>query len=183
MAKKIALISALLLSFGMQAATSTSQEVLNQLVRNAHGGVEVHTINGVTSYSGYVGTGYMYYFYKEQAYVKPEISAKWGEYRFQNAYHVKTASMVLPVTVGYRLFQQGAIGMDIFGGVRYEQILYSTDNTYPYSLNNSQVGLTAGTSVRLMNKFSINASYYYGLTTLYKDGSGRVTSFSFSFNF
>ena len=181
--KILFIVTAWLFFIGMQAAAPTSQEVLNQLVRNAHGGMEVHVINGVTSYSGYVGTGYMHYFYKELAYVKPEVAVKWGEYRYQDAYHVTTTSIAVPVTVGYRLFQQGGIGMNVFGGVRYEQILNSTNNNYGHDVNTTQVGLTAGTSVRLLDKFSINASYYYGLTTLFRDGSGRITSFNFSFNF
>ena len=183
MAEKVLFISALLFSIGMQAATSTSQEVLKQLVKNAHGGVEVHTVNGETGYSGYVGTGYVHYFYKEKAYVKPEVDFKWGEYRYQNEYAIQTTSIVIPVTLGYQLFQQESVGMSIFGGVRYEQILYSVSNNPDYGINNSQAGITAGTSLRLMDKFSINASYYYGLTTLFKDGSGRISSFSFSINF
>jgi len=145
--------------------------------------MEVYTINGVTSYAGYVGTGYVHYFYKELAYVKPEISVKWGEYRYQDAYHVTTTSVAIPVTVGYQLFQQEGVGMNVFGGVRYEQIISSTNNNYEYGINTTQVGLTAGTSVRLMSRFSISASYYYGLTSLFRDGSGRITSFSFAFSF
>ena len=183
MIRKILFMAVWLFPLGIQAGGPTSQEVVNQLIRNAHGGVEIHTINGETSYSGYVGTGYVHYFYENRAYVKPEVSVKWGEYRYQSAYHVKTTSIAIPVTLGYQLFQQGGVGMNIFGGARYEQIISSSDNNYEYPLNTSQVGLTAGTSLRLMDKFSINASYYYGLTTLFRDGSGRITSFNFSFNF
>ncbi len=184
MTKKILFIAVCLFSLGLYAKSPTSQEVIQQLLRNAHGGVELHNINGQTSYSGFAGTGYVYYFYKERAYVKPEISVKWGEYKYQSSYRVKTTSIAVPVTVGYQLFQQEWIGMSIFGGVRYEQILHSTDNTNTTSaLNTSQAGLTAGASLRLANTFSINAGYYYGLTTLFKDGSGRISSFSFSFNF
>ncbi len=183
MTKKILFIAACLFSFGLHAKSPTSQEVIQQLLRNAHGGVELHNVNGQTSYSGFAGTGYVYYFYRQKAYVKPEISVKWGEYKYQSSYHVKTTSIAVPVTVGYQLFQQELIGMSIFGGVRYEQILHSAENNYSSGINTSQAGLTAGTSVRLLNKFSINASYYYGLTTLFKDGSGKISSFNFSFNF
>ena len=181
--KKIVFLSALLFSFGAKAATPTSQDVLMQLVRNAHGGVELVTIDGQTSYTGYVGTGYQYFFYKNKAYVKPEIDVRWGEIRYKDSYHVQTTSIAIPVTVGYNVFQTDLIGMNVFGGGRFEQILNSTNNNYGHDVNNSQVGLTGGTSIRLLNKFSINASYYYGLTSLYKDGSGRIQSFSFSFNF
>jgi ligand-binding sensor domain-containing protein len=183
MIRKILFIAAWFFPFGMQAAAPTSQEVVNQLVRNAHGGMEVYTINGVTSYFGYVGTGYVHYFYEQRAYVKPELDLKFGEFKHQSAYSVKTTSLALPVTVGYHVFQQESVRMTLFGGGRYEQILSSTDNTYSSPVNNSQVGLTAGTSLRLLNNFSINAAYYYGLTSLFKDGSGRIRSFSLSFNF
>ncbi|MDR1729300.1 MAG: PorT family protein [Prevotellaceae bacterium] len=184
MTKKILLIAACLFSFGLYAKSPTSQEIIQQLLRNAHGGVELHSIDGRTSYSGFAGTGYVHYFYKEKAYIKPEISVKWGEYKYSNNYHVKTTSLAVPVTVGYQLFQEKLIGMNIFGGVRYEQILHSSDNNNSAGkLNTSQAGLTAGTSIRLANAFSINASYYYGLTTLFRDGSGRISSFGFSFNF
>ena len=183
MTKKLLFIAAWLFSLGLQAAKPTSQEVVQQLVRNAHGGLELININGQTSYSGFIGTGYTHFFYKQLAYVKPEITVRWGEYKFQSSYHVRTTSIALPVTVGYRLFQNEFVGMSVFGGGRYEQILSATDNNYAYDLNRSQAGLTAGASIRLLNKFSINASYYYGLTTLFKDGSGRITSFNFSINF
>ena len=176
-------IAVWLFPLGMQAASPTSQEILKQLIRNAHGGMEIHNINGQTSYSVYVGTGYQYYFYKQKAYVRPDIDLKWGEYRSQGGYSVETASIALPVTVGYHLFQLNNLRMTVFGGGRYEQILYSTNNTYSYGINSAQAGLTAGTSIGFFNKFSINVSYYYGLTTLYKDGSGRISSFNFSFNF
>lgn len=182
--KILLLIAACLLSFTIQAGSQASQIILKQLIENAHGGVELHTIDGQTSYSGYVGTGYQYYFYKQKAYIKPELDIKWGEYKYQSGYHVETASIAIPVTIGYHLFQQkDIIGMTVFGGGRYEQIVHSANNNYAYGINNAQAGLTAGTSISFFNKFSINASYYYGLTTLYKDGSGRVSSFNFSFNF
>jgi len=184
MAKKILFIAAWLFSLGLQAASPTSQEVVQQLIRNAHGGVELHNVNGQTSYSGFVGTGYVHFFYQQKAYIKPEVSVRWGEFRYQSNYYVKTTSIAVPVTVGYQLFQQQSVGMNIFGGVRYEQILHSSDsNNAASAINTSQAGLIAGTSLRLLSRFSINASYYYGLTTLFRDGSGRITSFSLSFNF
>lgn len=183
MLKKIVFIAAWLFSFTMQAASPTSQEILKQLVQNAHGGMEIHNINGQTSYFGYVGTGYQFYFYKQKAYVRPDIDFKWGEYRYQSGYHVETASFALPVTVGYHIFQQNDIRMTIFGGGRYEQIIHSANNNYAYGINNAQAGLTAGASIRLLNKFGINVGYYHGLTSLFKDGSGRISSFNFSVNF
>jgi len=116
MAKKILFIAAWLFSLGLQAASPTSQEVVQQLIRNANGGVELHNINGQTSYSGFVGTGYIHYFYRQKAYLKPELTVRWGEYRYQNIYHVKTTSIAVPVTVGYHLFQQQSVGMSVFGG-------------------------------------------------------------------
>ena len=183
MIKKILFMAAWLFPFGMQAASPTSQEILTQLLRNAHGGVEIYTTNGQTGYFVYVGTGYQYYFYKQKAYIRPDIDFKWGEHRYQSGYHVETASIALPVTVGYHLLQQNDIRITVFGGGRYEQIVYSANNNYEYGINNSQAGLIAGTSIGFLSKFSINVSYYHGLTSLYKDGSGRISSFSFSFNF
>ncbi len=184
MAKKILFITACLFSLNLQAKSPASQEILLQLLRNANGGVELHTVNGQTSYSGFVGTGYVHFFYKQKAYVKPEISVRWGEYKYQSSYHVKTTSIALPVTVGYQLFQSDWIGMNVFGGGRYEQILQSSDNNNTaQKLNTSQAGLTAGASLRLVNTLSINVSYYYGLTTLFKNSNDRISSFSFSFNF
>ncbi len=75
------------------------------------------------------------------------------------------------------------IAMDVYGGARYEQILNVEGNDYPSKVNTSQLGLTGGTALRFFNKFSINASYYYGLTSLFADGTGKTTSFNFSFNF
>jgi len=184
--KKIALLSILFISLGAKAATPTSQDVLMQLVKNAHGGVELVKIDGQTSYRGYVGTGYQYFFYKEKAYVKPEIDVRWGEIRYKNNtdnHYVKTTSIAVPVTVGYNVFQQDLIGMNIFGGVRFEQILNSSNKNFETKINNSQIGLTGGASMRLMNKFSVNASYFYGLTSLFNDGTGKMSAFSFSFNF
>jgi len=186
MTKKILFVSTLLLLFVMQRMVAVnSQEVVNQLIHNAHGGVEILNVNGASSYFVYAGTGYMHYFYEKKAYVKPEIDFKYGEYSARGSSNsVKTSSVAIPVTVGYHVFQESAIGMNIFGGVRYEYIFHSDfgKNYDGPGINNNQVGLTLGTSVRLISRFSINASYYYGLTPLYKGGE-RVTSFSFSFNF
>ena len=179
--KKIGLLSVLLFSLGAKAAAPTSKDVLMQLLRNAHGGMELVSIDGKTSQMWYVGTGYQYFFYKQKAYVKPEIDLKWGEIRYKNTDYVQTTSIAIPVTVGYNVFQGAALGMNVFGGVRYEQILHSSNKNV--GINNSQVGLTGGTSIRLLSKFSVNASYYYGLTALFKDSNEKVRSFQFSFNF
>lgn len=184
MSKRLFLfITILLFPVIVWAAKPTSTEILREFARNTHGGMEVNTVDGKTSYSGYVGTGYRFFFYKNKAYVKPEIDVKWGQYRYESDYKVETTSIAVPVTVGYNLFQEEFLGMNLFGGVRYEQILHSSNNNYNSGINNSQVGLTAGTSIRLLNTISFNISYYYGLTSLFKDGTGKVSSFNFSFNF
>ena len=168
---------------GIQAK-SNSKDIANQLISNLHGGGEMHTVDGVTSYSGYVGTGYVYYFDdKDRFYINPTIDAKWGEYRSEGNYSMKTTSVAVPVTLGYRLFTNELIGMNLFGGVRYEQILNIEGNKYMSEVNKSQVGLTGGTSLRLLDSFSLNVSYYYGLTSLFADGTGKTSSFNISFNF
>ena len=182
MIRKSLFIVAWLFSIGIQAST-TSQEVINQLLRNAHGGVEIHNINGQTSYSGFVGTGYQFYFYEQKAYVRPDIQVKWGELRFQSGHHIKTTSIALPVTVGYHVFQQENVRMTLFGGGRYEQFLRSESNSPDFAINTTQLGLTTGATIGFFNRFGISANYYHGLTSLFKDGSGKITSFSFSFNF
>jgi hypothetical protein len=165
-------------------AKSDPKDIPNQLIRNLHGGCELHTVDGVSSYSGYVGTGYYYYLDKhDRLYINPAVDVKWGEYRSDNGYSMKTTSVAIPITVGYKLFQTDLIAMDVYGGARYEQILNVEGNDYPSKVNTSQLGLTGGTALRFFNKFSINASYYYGLTSLFADGTGKTTSFNFSFNF
>jgi hypothetical protein len=182
--RKLILLFTLLVPFLPTHATKPSgQEIVMQLVKNVHGGMEVHNIDGKTSYSGYVGTGYIHYFAKNKAYLKPEIDIKWGEYRYEGGYALQTTSLMIPVTVGYNLFRNETIGMNIFGGIRYEQILQTSQNNYSSKVNNSQVGLNAGTSIRLLNFVSLNVSYYHGLTSLFRDGTGKISSFSFSFNF
>jgi hypothetical protein len=81
------------------------------------------------------------------------------------------------------VFNEELLGMEIFGGGRYEYIFNATNNTYDSSVNSSQFGLTAGTSIRLLNTVSLNVSYFYGLTSLFSDGTGKTSSFNFSFNF
>lgn len=181
--KKLIVLFTLFIPPATFAAKPSVQEVLMQLVKNAHGGMEMQTIDGQVGYSGYVGTGYTHYFAENRAYLKPEIEVKWGEYRHTGDYQLQTTSLMIPVTVGYNLFKQESLAMDLFGGIRYEQILHTAKNNYSSNVNNSQVGVRAGTSIRLLNTISLNISYYYGLTSLYKDGSGRISSFSFSFNF
>lgn len=176
------IIFALSIVSGM--AKTSSEDVIKQLINNAHGGVDVHTIDGETSVSGYAGTGYYFYFDDEnKLYLYPAIDINWGEYKARDGYSMKTTSLIIPVTLGYNIFSTDLIGMNIFGGVRYEQILHVTDSSYDTDINRSQVGLTTGATLRIAQKINLNASYYYGLTTLFEDGSGRVTSFNFSFNF
>ncbi len=182
MTKKLLVAFLLVFCVSIQTA-KTNQHVLKQLATNLHGGLELHTIGGVTSYGGLVGTGYQFYFYKDKAYVKPEFDLKFAQYRYEHDYHVNAGSIAIPVTVGYNLLQTKPLGITLFAGIRYEQFLYTANNNYPYDTNNSQFGLTPGLSFRFFNKVSINASYYYGLTSLYKDGSGKISSFNFSFNF
>jgi len=181
--KILFIIAAWLLFSGMQAASPTSQEIITQLLRNATGGIEIHNINGQTSYSGFVGTGYVHYFYENKAYIRPDIAVKWGELRFSSEHQIRTTSIALPVTVGYHVLQQNNMRMTLFGGGRYEQFLRAESNNNANNINNSQVGLTTGASLNFSNRFGINASYYHGLTSLFRDGSGKITSFSFSFNF
>ena len=164
-------------------ASDKSNEVLRQLIKNLHGGMEVHTTDGTKSYSGYVGTGYKLYFYKDKAYIKPEIDVKWGQFKYDGGHEVETSSVAVPVTVGYHVFNEELLGMEIFGGGRYEYIFNATNNTYSSSVNSSQFGLTAGASIRLLNAVSLNVSYFYGLTSLFSDGTGKTSSFNFSFNF
>lgn len=167
------------------SAKSDGKDIVKQLINNAHGGMEVHNVDGRQSYSGYVGTGYRFYLdEKNRLYIYPAIDVKWGEYRADGG-GFKSTSIALPVTVGYDLFNNEVIGMKLYGGVEFEQFLSVTDTNLDsgVDVNRSQAGLTGGTSIRLLNKFSINASYYYGLTTLFNDGNGRTSSYNFSINF
>ncbi|MCQ2193791.1 MAG: PorT family protein [Paludibacteraceae bacterium] len=171
-------------SFASVQAKTDGKDVVKQLIENAHGGVEVHDVDGHQSLSGYVGTGYRFYLDdKNRLYVYPAIDIKWGEYRADGG-GFKSTSVALPITMGYKLFDNEAIRMDLFGGVTFEQILSVTDNDISYGeVNRSQAGLNGGTTIRLLNKFSINASYYYGLTSLFNDGNGCTRSYNFSINF
>jgi hypothetical protein len=167
----------------LQATIAQQKGVVEQLITNLHGGMEVTTINGATSYAGYVGTGYQLYFYENKAYVMPQIDVKWGQYKYGNYAVDNVTSIVVPVTVGYNMVRSSMLSLTVYGGVRYEQVIHSGTNTYESSLNNSQFGLTPGASLRLFNKFGVSVSYYYALTSLYKDGKGRASAFNFSINF
>jgi len=183
--KRLVLLPFLLLPLLVQAQKVTSKELVTQLVKNIHGGVEMHTVDGRQSYYVYAGTGYKYYFYEQKAYFFPQIDFKWGQYRYDNnnKNYTETASIALPLTVGYDLPIKGIINMNVYGGVRYEQIVYTIRNSYTSKVNNAQAGLLGGTTIRLADRFGITVSYYYGLTSLYKDGTGRTSSFNFAFLF
>ena len=183
MVRKI-LFAILLFPVLVQAGTKPStQEVLIQLLRNAHGGVGVQTINGETSYSVFVGTSYFHYLNKN-FYLNPGLDFKWGQYPTFNGENIKTSSLVVPLTVGYTVASDNAIGANFFSGIIYEQILHTDyNNNYRYPINSSQVAVTAGARINIVNTVGFTVSYAYGLIPLYKDGSGRVSSFSFSFNF
>ena len=180
--KRLLFLSFLLLPLLAQAQKVNSQEVVTQLVRNLHGGVEIATINGRQSYHAYAGTGYKYYFYEQKAYLFPQINLKWGRYDSNVNYSTETASIAFPVTVGYDIRLDGLI-LNAHTGVRYEQIVHTVFNSYTSKVNNAQVGLLGGISMRLSQRFGISASYYYGLTTLYQNGKGRISSFNFAFLF
>ena len=172
----------LLLPFSL-SAKNDGKEIVKELIKNAHGGVEVHDVDGRQSYSGYVGTGYRFYLDNQnRLYVYPAIDFKWGEYRAEGG-SFRSTSVAIPVTVGYDVIRNEIIGMQIYGGVTFEQFFSVTDKNTDAEVNRSQAGLTGGTSIRLLDKISINASYYYGLTTLFNDGNGRTTSYNFSINF
>jgi hypothetical protein len=181
--KKLLLLF-LLLPFFVQAQKVDTKEVLLQLVNNLHGGVEVHTVDGRQSYYVYGGTGYKYYFYK-QTYFFPQVDFKWGQYRYDtnNSHYTETSSLAFPLIVGYDLPLKDIITANIYGGVRYEQILYISHNTYTSKVNKAQAGLLGGASIKLANRFGVTVSYYYGLTSLYQDGTGRTSSFNFAFLF
>ena len=183
--KRFLFLSFLLLPLMVQAQKVNSQEIVNQLVNNLHGGVEVHTVDGRQSYYAYAGTGYKYYFYENKAYFFPQVDFKWGQYRYDNnnKNYTETTSIAFPLTVGYDFLQQSIISMNVYGGVRYEQILYTSYNTYHSKVNNAQVGFLGGAAIRLAQRFGVTVSYYYGLTSLYQDGTGRTSSFSFAFTF
>lgn len=165
-------------------ARSNTDDILKELIHNAHGGMELHDVDGRQSYSGYVGTGYRFFLDdKNRFYVYPAIDVKWGEYRADGG-GFKSTSVALPVTVGYELFNTDLISMNLYGGATFEQFISITDQQFDDKhVNRSQAGLTGGVSIRLANKFSINASYYYGLTTLFNDGSSYTRSYNFSVNF
>lgn len=173
----------LFLTFFSVSAKTDGKDVLIELIKNAHGGVEVHDVDGRKSYTGYVGTGYKFYLDdKKKLFLYPGIDFKWGEYRAEGG-GFRSTSVAVPITVGYDLFDNEIIGMNLYGGVTFEQFISVTDQNTDAKVNRSQAGLTGGTSIRLMNKISINASYYYGLTTLFNDGNGRTSSYNFSINF
>jgi len=167
-----------------QAGTKPSaQEIAVQLLKNAHGGVELQTINGRTSYLFFVGTSYFHYFNKN-VYFNPGLDFKWGQYPTFNNEYINTSSLAVPLKVGYTVASDNGVGANFFGGVVYEQILHTSyDSDYSFPINNSQVAVTAGARINLMNTVGFTVSYAYGLIPLYKDGSGRISSFSFSFNF
>lgn len=177
------LFSLLLFSFPI-SAKSSGNSILKELVNNAHGGVELHDVDGRKSYSGYVGTGIRFFLDdRNRFYIYPAIDLKWGEYRADGG-GFKSTSIALPVTLGYEVFNTDAISMNVYGGTTVEQFLTVSDEQYEdKSINRTQAGLTGGVSLRLLNRFSVNASYYYGLTTLFNDGSSRTRSYNFSINF
>jgi hypothetical protein len=182
--KRIFFILFILLPCFIQAKTD-SQNIGKQLLNNIQGGVEINNVNGRTSYYVYAGTGYKYYFYK-QMYLFPQINFKWGQYRHdpdnKNNY-TETTSIALPLTVGYDVFQKNSININLYAGIRYEQILYTSFNSYSSKVNSSQIGLLGGASIQLSPHFGLTVSYYYGLTSLYQDGTGKTSSFNFAFLF
>ena len=182
--KHLLFLSFALLPMLAQAQKITSQEVVKQLVNNLHGGVEMHNVDGRTSYFAYAGTGYKYYFYEKKAYFFPQIDFKWGQYRYDSDSnnYTETASIAFPLTVGYDLPLNGIV-LNVYGGARYEQILHTSYNTHSSKVNAAQAGLLGGAAIKLANRFGVTASYYYGLTPLYQDGKGRTSSFSFAFLF
>ena len=182
--KRILLLAFIFAPFVANAQKATSQEVINQLLRNMRGGVEVVNINGRSSFHTYVGTGYKHYFRPSNAYLFPQADFKWGRYDVGNGY-IETSSLAIPVLIGYELFAQDLIGLNVFTGGRYEQVLHSSHSTNAISnkINNTQVGVLGGANIRLANRFGITASYYYGLTPLFQDGTGRISSFSLAFTF
>ena len=183
--KRLLFLSLLLLPLLTQAQKITSQEVVKQLVKNLHGGVEMHTVDGRQSYYAYAGTGYKFYFYEQKAYFFPQVDFKWGQYRYDSNSnnYTETTSIAFPMVVGYDLPLQDIIVLNVYGGGRYEQILHTSYNTYSSKVNNAQAGLLGGVAIKLANRFGVTVSYYYGLTSLYQDGTGRTSSFSFAFTF
>lgn len=187
MAKRVSLLflSLFFVLICISAKKSKASDIGMQLLKNAHGGVSVNKVNKHTSYAGYVGTGYKYYFYKNSAYLYPQIDLQCGQYKHDtsNDSYTETTSLAIPVVLGYDLVSSNVIGVNLYVGGRYEQILHTSHNTYSAGVNNSQAGLLGGATIRIANKFGVTLSYYYGLTNFYRDGTGKVSSFNFAFNF
>lgn len=161
--------------------------VLMQILNNVNVGYSMYRTGDYRWNNFYVGTAYGQRFEKlTEAYWQIGAGFNWSDYTLSSGStwgdsSFSTSSLSIPFTLGYDVVNSSEIGLNLFLGPSYEFIFYSgsSDN----KVKRSQIGLSAGTRLRIFNAVSFQIAYKYYPTSLLSNGTLNRSAVSVSLGF
>lgn len=169
---------------GKEKKSLRDNDVLMQIISNVNVGYSMYRTDDYRWNNIYVGTAYGQRFEKlPDAYWQIGAGfnrsdytllagSTWGDSSFT------TGSLSIPFTLGYHVFNSSEIGLNLFMGPSYEIIFYQGKSDS--KVQRSQIGLSAGTRLRILNAISFQISYSYYPTSLLSNGTLNRSAISVS---